>query len=553
MMQTGTIDVRKYLFILRRRWIQSVAVFIVVLAAGLAYCLFWPPVYEAVALVVVQPQKVPGGLVQSTVTTKMQERLQIITQQVLSRTRLMEIIERFNLYPEMRKSAAPDTLAERMRNDISIKISRQNYFTVSYTSKNPESAAAVANGLAAFFVDSNLRIREDDAVGTARFLARELERMQGQLKEWDNRITEFKEAHLHELPGQEAMNDAMLKHISNKIDLSTFKIFQLTSRVDSMDRDINKITIDIEHLKFRKAAALKHGEAVGGGDDAEGGSSTPEALRQRIESLLVRYTPDHPDVVTAYRLLAKAEAREAEEKAQRLKEAEEKGLSPEEAEKQAEGAEMELEIGGLREQLERSARKKEETKQLIEGVKADRAALERAAAEVRQRIENMPAVAERLGVLSRGYDVLEAAYNKMHAKWLEANVSANMERNQRGEQFDVVDPAEVPSSPSQPNIRKALPMALAVALALAVGLSFGLTYIDTSFTSVEQTERMSELPVLVVIPPLYTEEEQARRHRNLTFIMAVYGGVLLVLLAITALLLTGRGYMFKSLFNKVFG
>ncbi|MCA1989111.1 MAG: hypothetical protein LDL07_08205, partial [Desulfarculus sp.] len=134
---TTTVDIRKYLFVIRRRVILSASVFLVVMTVALLYCLLWPPVYQAACLVLVQPQKVPAELVQTVVTTKIQERLQIITQQVLSRTRLMEVIERFNLYPSLRDKMAPDQLAQIMRKDVSISISKQNYFTTEFLSSDP--------------------------------------------------------------------------------------------------------------------------------------------------------------------------------------------------------------------------------------------------------------------------------------------------------------------------------------------------------------------------------------------------------------------------------
>jgi polysaccharide chain length determinant protein (PEP-CTERM system associated) len=548
MIPTGTIEIRKYLFILRRRWVPSAAVFLMVLAAGLAYCLFWTPVYEAVALVVVHPQRVPTQIVQSTVTTKMQDRLQIITQNVLSRTRLMEIIERFDLYPEARGKAAPDALAERMRNDVSIKISSQNYFTVSFIYTQPQAAAAVANALAAFYVDSNLRLREDDATGTANFLARELEQMRNKLREWDKRITEFKEAHMHELPGSEEKNLSMLKFLSNQRDMVEYRIFQAGVRIDGLENDISRLTMDIQQLEFKKADMLKEGVAVGGGGEAVEAADDPEALRRRLEGLLVKYTEEHPEVVEARRLLKLAEAKKAREEL----EAKERGEAPQDDEN-LQAKSVELELGSLQEQIERKAQTKAELRERIEQLKREAAQVGRSIAEVRQRIENMPATEEKLDALTRGYSVLKRSYERMHTRWLEANTAANLERTQRGEQFEVVDPAEVPTSPFRPDVRKALPMALALALALGVGLAFGLSYIDTSFTSVEQAEALAELPVLGVLPPLYTDQEIESRQRKLSILIALYGSLGLFLLGLTAILFTGRGPALKSLVGKIFG
>ncbi|KMY66533.1 hypothetical protein AAU61_15405 [Desulfocarbo indianensis] len=541
--QAGTIDLRKYLFILRRRWALCLAVFLVVLAAGIAYCLFWPRVYEATALVVVQPQKVPGTIVAPTVTSKMEERLQIITQQVLSRTRLMEIIERFDLYPEARHKAVPDDMAERMRKDISIKITRQHYFTVSFIYREPKAAATVANALAAFYVDSNLRLREDDAVGTARFLAREMERMRGQLKEWENKLTDFKKAHLNELPGSQDRLLAIASRQQDAIAKIDFHVEIERTRQNGLEFEIADLTFTIEDVALKKAQMMKRGEAVGAGDDLAGDDPAP--IRQELESMLVRYTDDHPDVIRLKKRLAIAEARHEAKIAKlraegKIKDGEENMDS------------TELQLGSLKESRTKYAKLVAESKERVKALQAERVNVETALTQTRRYIQNMPAVAERLQELSRGYDTLNQAYENLHAKWLEANISANLERTQRGEQFEVVDPAEVPSSPYQPNVKKALPLSIALALGLAVGLAFGLSYIDTSFTSVEQAERASELPVLVVLPPLFTQEEQERKKRRLMTLIAVYASCGFVLLALMGLLMTGRAESLKRLASNLF-
>lgn len=539
----GTIDLRKYLFLLRRRWALCLAVFLLVLAIGIAYCLLWPRVYEATALVVVQPQKVPGSIVKATVTSKMEERLQIITQQVLSRTRLMEIIDRFKLYPESRQKAVPDDLAERMRKDITIKITRKHYFTVSFIYHEPQSAAAVANALAAFYVDSNLRLREDDAVGTARFLAREMERMRGQLKEWENNLTEFKKAHLHELPGSEDRLIAIASRQSNAIAKIDYHVEIERTRQNGLEFEISNLTFTIEDLSLRKAQMVKRGEAVGGGEDLSG--DDPEAIRKELEGLRVRYTDDHPDVIRMNKKLAIAEAKK-EAKMAKLR-AEGK-LKP----GQKEPDSTDLQLGSLKESRAKYAKLVAESKERVKALQEERKEVAKALAQTRRYIENMPGVAERLQELSRGYDTLNKAYEKMHAKWLEANIAANLERTQRGEQFDVVDPAEVPSSPYRPDINKALPMSIALALAIAVGLAFGLSYIDTSFTSVEQAERMSELPVLVVMPPFSTQKELARKKRMLFLLAVIYGCVGFFLLMMMGILLTGRAESLKRFVTALF-
>ena len=171
------------------------------------------------------------------------------------------------------------------------------------------------------------------------------------------------------------------------------------------------------------------------------------------------------------------------------------------------------------------------------------------AALIRKRIDNAPAVAEQLSELTRGYEELNTAYQKLHAKWLEARMSANMERTQRGEQFEVVDPAQVPDAPFRPQVKRAIPVTLGLALALSVGLAFGLSYIDVSFTSTAQLERQSGLPVLMVLPPLETHEEQAASLRHSIIFGAVFGIIFLLLMGLVGILVTGRGPALKRLFT----
>jgi len=172
--------------------------------------------------------------------------------------------------------------------------------------------------------------------------------------------------------------------------------------------------------------------------------------------------------------------------------------------------------------------------------------------EVRKRIENGPTVAEQLVELTRGYDAMKLAYEKLQGKALDANLSANLERTQRGEQFEVVDPAEVPDAPFRPSVKKSLPAALGLALALALGLSLGLSFLDTSFTSVEQVERQGNFPVLVVIPALTTAAERTRKSFWNTLVVATYGAYFMMMMVMVAILLTGRGPAFKNTIIKIF-
>jgi len=542
------VNIKNYIFVLKRRWILVVPIFLLVLAGGVAYCLFWPPIYEASCLVVVQPQKVPGDIIRPTVTSKIEERLQIITQQVLSRTRLTEIIERFDLYPDKRNKVTPDELAEIMRRDITIKISRKNYFTITFLYTSPSTVAAVTNALAAFYVDSNLRLREQDAVGTARFLERELSRMRGQLADWEKRVTIYKQEHLQELPESRQFNMKLMDQMRQDANIMDSKVQNLRVRIHGYEQDVQVWQRWIEGMEQRRAEAKSQGLQSGGSGSGGQGDSSPEAIKKRIEELRVFYTDDHPDIQRLLRHLKKAEALEASKEAEKkaaAAAAAAAGLKGEQAKRNAVDEEMakgKMSIQKLLQRIEQLNGEIRET-EMRKNQYLEQMAL------IRKRIDNAPAVAEQLSELTRGYEELNTAYQKLHAKWLEARMSANMERTQRGEQFEVVDPAQVPDAPFRPQVKRAIPVTLGLALALSVGLAFGLSYIDVSFTSTTQLERQSGLPVLMVLPPLTTPEEQAAALRRNIIFGAFFGVLFLFLMGLVGILVTGRGPALKRLFT----
>ena len=507
----------------------------------MAYCLFWPKTYEATALVVVQGQKVPGNIVKATITTKIEERLQIITQQVLSRSRLTEIIERFDLYPKVRAKMAPDELAEEMRNQITIKITRKNYFTITFIYLEPHKVAEVTNSLAAFYVDSNIRIREQDAVGTARFLTSEVDKLREQLREREKRITDFKEKHLHELPEEQSNNVSLLAQLENKTHSLTYFLGQERGLMKAEEAEINRITSRLEHIKIQKAHIRKMGASTTGGDN--GGESNPKAIKEKIERLKVFYTDDHPDIIRLKMHLRKAEAQEE------AKKAELKAAGGDAAKLKSE---EDVQIGDLEDQRARGAERVAQIRKRVKDLEEKRAENEARMVQVRQRIENGPAVAKELQDLTREYTLIKKAFDRLFENQQDATMAANLERTQRGEQFEVVDPAQTPESPFRPDVKKALPMTFGLALLVAVGISFGLNYIDTSFSAVEQIEKATEFPVLVVIPPLITAGEAATRRRRQVLVGVFYALTFLFLMGLVGLLLTGKADALKEmLYNLV--
>src|SRR2546429_9589568 len=193
----------------RRKWL-AIVVFVVILAAVGSLASFLPDIYRSTATVLVERHQVPETFVRSSITGELETRLQTISQEILSRARLEELITRFGLYPDLTKRSPVEAVVEKMRRDIQLELkgveqqmsgrSATVAFNLSYRGRDPERVAAVANTLPAFYVEENSKLRERQASQTTRFLKDQLAEARTRLDAQEARGRGFKARHPGELP-----------------------------------------------------------------------------------------------------------------------------------------------------------------------------------------------------------------------------------------------------------------------------------------------------------------------------------------------------------------
>src|SRR5206468_2908288 len=212
----------------RRKWL-AILTFMGPFAASVSLAITLPYLYRSTATLLVERPEVSETFVKSSVTSELETRLHTISQEILSRSQLQELITRFDLYPEFHKRATPEEVVERMRRDIRIEFKVGDpqiargptiAFTLSYRGRDPETVAKVTNTLASLFVEENLKLRERQAAGTAEFLRVQLEEMKRKLDQEEQRVGEFKERHLGELPEQTPVNLAILERLNVELRLN---------------------------------------------------------------------------------------------------------------------------------------------------------------------------------------------------------------------------------------------------------------------------------------------------------------------------------------------
>ncbi len=505
-------DIHDYIEIILRRIWYIVIPFVVLMTAAVVFALLLPKTYRATTLVLVTPQKVPENFVRPTVTSKIEDRLSSISQEIMSRTRLETVIAEFKLYAEQAKSLSKEEIVEKMRKNIQVEIKgKEGFFSISYTGGDPKIVTLVTNKLASLFIEENLKLREQQAQGTSDFLTVELNAMRTKLEEQEGTITEFKKKNISELPEQRDANLKILDQLqlqSQKVNdnlkaaqdrkvliqkqISDLKIQMALGR-PSTDAESPKGEFKEESREEGVAAPTHSDSSQTSPPSAQKGPGYYEVLlaraRNTLSELKSKYTGKHPDIVRAERYIADLEQKLEKMKAQ---EAEKEGKPKEMASLSpavvATFKAMENQL--IATELEMKRLNEEDSK-----IKAKIAAYQ-------GRIENTPMRELAMTNLARDYRNTKDAYEVLLKKSQEAQQAENLERRQKGEQFKVIDPARIPEKPLQGQIFKILLMGLVAGLGFGFGLAFVREQMDRSFRDAGDLEATMEFKVLANIPKI---------------------------------------------------
>jgi uncharacterized protein involved in exopolysaccharide biosynthesis len=336
--KTYTID--EYIEILYRRIWYIIIPFLLIVTGACAYAFFTPRQYKASTLILVSPQKIPEAFIPATVTSKVEERLQSIAQEVLSRTRLEQIINELKLYQKEKNKLSREEVVELMQKDIKIELptkkDEKGYFTISYIGRDPNVVTTVANRLASQFIEENLKIRELQAVGTTEFLGTELAASKAKLDELETAVTQYKRRFMGELPEQRESNIKILEQLQNQYQRVGESLRAAQDRKLFLQKQLTDMEMpigaqgdrgyEIEGRPSLGKSSYLQKEGTSLSQTAETASETVgekkgsyksqrESLTRILEGLQARYTENHPDVISVKKSLADLEAKKDEKEA----------------------------------------------------------------------------------------------------------------------------------------------------------------------------------------------------------------------------------------------
>ncbi len=477
----------------RRKWLIVLPA-ILIAAVGSAIVRQLPNSYRSETLILVVPQRVPESYVRSTVTARIEDRLQSISQQIMSRTRLEQIVSDFNLYPKERaEQQLMEDIVERMRSeDIGIDIVKGDAFRVSYKADDPRTAQRVTERLASLFIDESLRDREVLAEGTNQFLATQLDEARRQLVLNEKKLEEYQGLHNGELPSQMAAN---LQGLHNtEMALQTIG--------ESLNRDRER------RLLLERSVA----DIVEAPDDAPTGSAAApsemaktlaEELRTAEQALLaveLKLKPEHPDVRRLRRNVDELKKRvEAQQMDGTL------------AAKSRAPVAMDY---ARRKRLTDAKAELENLDRQLEAKIAEEGRLRGTLGMYQARIEASPAREAELAAITRDYETLQQSYRGLLQKKEESQISANLERRQIGEQFKILDPARMPEKPASPDRPRLYLIAILAALGLGVAFAATAEYFDRSLRTEADVRAALNLMVLATVPYMRDAVASGQRLRR---------------------------------------
>ncbi len=478
--------------VVRRKWWIIVPVLLSILA-GAVYIKITPKSYKANTLILVQAQKVPSSYVKSTVTESLQSRLHTITQQVYSRTNLEKIIKQFDLADntDNREEKPTAKIVENLRRKININLrgrGRTQAFEISFLWHDPKTVAVVTNAVASQFIEQNLKVREDMAMGTTAFLENESEKMRRKLEAQEKTLELFNKEHKGMLPSERQSSLNILGQLKEELN-------HLETRIQSENERAVMLQKQAQMLQIVQMQSSDLFEIV---SDEEGAMPSEDItyLESQLRQLRLRYTEKHPDVVALKRKISiiqqMFDADMNEEELPMPEPVEDSPVSEEDSTDQFDDP-MAFQQDQTKFQLETINKNIESYQKKISDVKKE-------IKFYNNRIERIPEVELELTKLTRDYSTMRSRYQILLQKKIDARMSEQLERRQKGEQFKVIDPAITPDKPVKPDIKKVILIALMAGLGIGCGLAYLREIIDGSFYSIDDLESFLGSKVLVSIP-----------------------------------------------------
>ena len=521
------LEMGRYIDIVRRRHMIFLILLLLGWAVVWASSWFLPARYKSSTLILVEEPELPKNYVVPNVNDDLQDRLQSITQQILSRTRLLLIIDKLHLYQGKDQPSTPDGRVERMRKDTDIELVRdpQNQaitaFRVNFSAPNPHTAQQVTSELTNLFIDENTKVREQESENTTQFIESQLATARASLADQDARVRGFEATHEGELPTEEATNLQILSGLQS----------QLQNEQDALNAAKQQNVYHQSLIEqYRNLSGTHRTTATGTPSSLEAIDQRLETLQTKLQELKTRYTDQFPEVEQVKAQIAESEKARDQLIANLKKAPEGKEQS---ASSQAQASEEPAQNGPLlqlQSQLESDQLEISNRQKAIDNLKTR-------VNEYQARLSGEPAVSQQLADLTRGYEQSQQNYNELLKKESDSQMATSMEQMQEGERFMMIDPPSLPLRPDFPNRLKMCEAGLGAGLALGLLVVALLEFLDDRMYSDREIEKLISAQVICEIPDILDPSDTRRKKLRM-----VLGWAMTVL--VVSAILSGSAFSF---------
>jgi len=535
-------SIQDYLGIISRRKVAIISTGLIVFLLGLITALVWPPTYKSSATILIKEQEIPTELVRSTITSFASQRIQTISQRVMTRPNLMEIIEKYNLYVDKRKRYTTEEVLKEMREDIALDMISADVvdprtgrpgvatiaFSLSFLNSSPGSAQKVAGELTSLFLAENLKNRKDKAAETYSFLTDETVKLEKRIAESGKQLAEFKEKYANSLPEMTTMNLSMLNRTESDLDTVEAELRALKERkfyLESQLSQINPLT------NMRSAT----------GQSILDPSSRLKALESEYASLSAKYSNQHPDIVKIKREIEGLRAQtgqsaSAQEQAINLtkKRSEYAALEKKYSANHPDVIKLKAEIVGIEKSITAKPAQPEtqvmalnpdnpayisaqtQLKTIETEIKSNTSRKNRLDNKLRELEENIaksPQIEKEYRVLGREQQSALERFQDIKARQMEAEIGQQLEKESKGESFVLIDPAQFPEKPVKPNRIAIVFLSLIFSMAAGLGMAIVKEAMDGSVRGVSGVTKMLTAAPLAVIPIIYNTYDLKRKQQ----------------------------------------
>jgi polysaccharide biosynthesis transport protein len=504
----------------RRRWWFMLAACSIAIGAALGSFLL-PNRYKSEATILVQQQQIPERYVVPNSTIDLDQAIQAMTHDVLSRPRLLKIISDFNLYPEEKERLSPEQVVELMRSDITIESletenqgqKTTNAFTISYVGSAPEIVQQVTDRLTSLFINEDLESQQQVDVTTTAFLQNQLDAAQNDLNAKEQRLRDFKMANLGELPEQQQGNLQILSGLQSELQNTNAAL----ARANEQHAYLESLLAQYQNLTVATGSLSPTANTP---NPIEAARAELNRLEAERTTLLATFSPEYPDVKTVNREIAETQALLTQ-----LQKAKPSASSSTSSSASAPVPINDAAMAQLNSQLKGNqleiSNDTSEIKQLQQQIDT-----------YQHRLNLTPVREQQLTDILRDYDLAKKNYDDLYAKKTQSALATDLQQDQQGQQFRLIEPPNLPSKPFTPNRLKIALGGLAGGIALGVGLVLLIETKDSSLHS--EKDLRARFAVHLTMGTPYVSSRREKRIGAVKSVLQWCAGTALLLAVLVA-------------------